>query len=188
MSKKKSTPKHDDPTELYKQLGPISYKHADNLYDFSVARLEECCQAYRYGNLGAILDGLYWCREGNLPLPEWLHQALANVVIRDLLGERPNRRGRHARWVMQYRENMVDFARYDMVRDCIENGKLTWEAAYVRTEQLLTGQFGAGSIESIQVSYKRVARNMRANPGRYYMLTSELAKSILSNRFPGVKK
>jgi len=145
-------------------------------------RLQECERAYRYGNLGAVLDGIYWCNEGKIPHPEWLNIAVSQIVASYLKGEKLRRRGRQARWPTQYVENQVDYARHEAVLECIDHG-IQWLHAYAKAADLLQGQFGEGSEDAIEKSYKRVNINLKLCPGKYYILHSiRIERKPLKNK------
>ncbi len=128
--------------------------------------MEKFERLYKDGNLGGLSDALLFCELYEIPPPRWLTHALFDILYEHLTGEKKSQRGRHARWITRYRENMVDAWRYEAVTEGIGRG-IRWLDVYDEVAELLAGTFAAGSADAVEKSYKRVVQGMRDNPGRY---------------------
>jgi hypothetical protein len=75
--------------------------------------LERCRWGWEAGAIDALVDALRKCEEHSLPLPDWMHQALANVVA----GYAATRKRSRSRRMADVR----DYVRYDIIvtiREC----------------------------------------------------------------------
>ncbi len=140
-----------------------------DLNEFVNKRIDDCKSAFENGNLGALLDTLYYCGEYNKPLPEWTTLALLDFVKQYLTGTLPKKPGRHAKWIKQYKADMIDLERAFNVQDCIEHG-IKWDDVYGAVQEILKGTIYAGSEDAIEKSYKRFIRRNKQNPFRYQIL------------------
>jgi hypothetical protein len=69
------------------------------------------------GVVVAIAAALHYCRQHRLHVPPWA-VAAADELLCDLLRrERSNRRGRACGAVARHRQDMIDYARWDQVKD-----------------------------------------------------------------------
>ena len=101
-----------------------------------------------------------------MPLPQWMRNALGNLIIKHVL----LKRGRNGRsWIDQYRQDMIDYARYEHVNEARNQG-LSWNNAYSVVYTLLQGSLAAGSESAISGSYKRVCATLKKTPLRYKKL------------------
>lgn len=87
--------------------------------------LERCRWGWEAGAVDALWDALRTCEEHNLPLPDWMHKALAQVVA----GYATTRGRSKSRRMM----DVHDLVRYDLV-DTILESRPGWveEAQYLR--------------------------------------------------------
>ncbi|MFO1520462.1 MAG: hypothetical protein U1G05_00110 [Kiritimatiellia bacterium] len=68
----------------------------------------------------------------------------------------------------------VDYVRWDAVQECRDRRgddhiPRTWESTFAAVSELLQGTPYAGAPETIRDCYRRVLKNSRATPGRYYL-------------------
>ena len=130
-------------------------------------------KAFNSGNLGALKDAVALCHEYKIPLPNWvavgLHDAL-NVLITDDKDEFK----RWAKWRREYRQDMLDYAVYEDVKDAREHGA-SWQdgeiyaiAAAINSKVL--EEDGGAKANTIEKTYKKVNARMSENPFRYFQL------------------
>ena len=151
-----------------------------------VAHLAECEQkstkqaAWDADNLAGLADGLLDAsiadlvqrdgqvgRDDLVPVPRWVADGLI-AYIRATAPQFKTGKGRHTRWVKKYRQDAVDFERYDTVQHLHLCFFKTLEDAYELASAGLSG-LAAGPSSTIEASYKRVAKALKAGEyGRYY--------------------
>lgn len=94
-------------------------------------------EAFEDGNVGALYSELVWCvlrdddrhRTGaaltpdrRVEVPRWALEAMIEVMKKAIpLLPSKEGKGRHARWIHQYRQDMIDYERWDLVQ--------TWRAS-----------------------------------------------------------
>jgi hypothetical protein len=130
-------------------------------------RMQTYEQAVRAGNLPALVDAVEDCVQLNMPPPPWMIDAVATVVVRQMLVRTGDGRfnSRQARW----EENQKHLARWDMVRELLERGRelyertgdvrgLTKENAYAAVAEELQGTFAAGREDAVKYSYDLVEK------------------------------
>lgn len=95
--------------------------------EFYKRLLDQCEQAWRGGNLPAVVDAMEYCAEANMPPPPWLIAASETLVSRLMLV----RKGRGAFNSPQavFDENQKHFERWDMVRDLMDRGEELYESS-----------------------------------------------------------
>lgn len=123
--------------------------------------------AYEAGNIGALEDAVALCRRYKAPLPEWLSDAL----LAELKGQAPAKSGRHANWLQQHKEDLIDFVRHDAVEECREQGVPPNDSFYA-AHLLLLGNFGEGAESTIKDAWGRYNKRVKTNPYRYQVLAS----------------
>ena len=139
-------------------------------------RLED---ALHEGNEAALYEALAECLNeplcegdqqflGHKPvtLPRWALEAALNRVARYMLDAATTGTGRAAKWSSRYKQDMVDFDRYECVLEHREHG-VTWEDVYERVTETLEDTRSAGRPDTIRGSYMRVNKRMKTEPYRY---------------------
>lgn len=184
-----------------------------NRDDLPAALIPECREVqlliaervFEHGNWSALLDALRICATAECPLPPWLHHALNRVIREHLLKVKTKKRGRHSRWIVQWRDDLRDFERYTEIRTlrlrkdfCVEEGDhLNWPGAealgaddrlFGTASNRLRLPEGPETIREIRAddkpsartvrsSYLRVRRRLETEPWRYYR--GPLARAFL---------
>jgi hypothetical protein len=140
-------------------------KHvAQDLDDLHRQDLESSRKAFAAGNEAGLYDALVYCKREKLSLPEW---ALDATIVRQrdyLFGESK----RHAKWLRQFKTDMIDMDRAEMVMECRER-KAPWRETYKAASQMLKGTEVEGGPAAIKKSYLKFIRTMKTNPYRYYI-------------------
>ncbi len=131
--------------------------------------IDHCRRAFDDGNLGALLDGIQVCREHSRPLPQWLADSTKRALTECLGIGVARRRGRCARQITRLRQDMIDYQRYEVVLECRDHD-IAWVDAFSSASVILEGTWASGSPKTMQASYKRVARRIKTQPGRYRVL------------------
>jgi hypothetical protein len=129
-------------------------------------RLEASRLAYEAGNLAGIAEAVMICQEWQIALPSWLVNALARLWKATARGEQKKGMGRHARWIEQYRQDILDYSRFEAVMEAREHG-FKGDAAFEKAVKILGPQ--AWSIDAVKASFRRVPRRMKENPRRYFI-------------------
>lgn len=75
----------------------------------------------------AIAAAMDYCAEWNVTPPHWLVHAAAEMLLNSLRKERPSKRGRAAGHLARYRQDMIDFERWDSVKETRWNQKRLYE-------------------------------------------------------------
>jgi hypothetical protein len=159
-------------------------------------------RAFQSGNLGALLDALLLCRtreferfqdpevgalgpgevvhpasdDFSMEIPAWVWDGATRVVRAHVLTAKVGRSGRTARWLQQWRQDMIDFARWEAVKILREKGvKFSLDEVWTSAARVLRHQKpkspAAGSPDAIKKSYARVEKRMRMDPFRYKRLS-----------------
>jgi len=162
--------------------------------DSTHRKLDVMRRAFEAGNEAGLYDVLVYCKQNSLALPAW---ALDAAIIRQreyIFGDNK----RHAKWLRQFKQDMIDFNRAWNVVEC-RRRKAPWREAYPTASQMLKGTESEGSPDTMESSYKRYKRTVKTNPFRYYipqfiqlkeyraMLDSKNIKSLtkwLDRKFP----
>jgi hypothetical protein len=130
---------------------------------FHHSELKLFFRVFSAGNEAGLYDALVYCRETSCEIPKW---ALDAAIIRQrefLFGGNE----RHAKWQKQFRQDMIDMARAEMVQECRER-RAPWREAYVCASKMLSGN-GAAGPHAMKDSYKKYKLTMKTNPYRYYI-------------------
>lgn len=115
------------------------------------------------GNWAGLYDALCYCKETSSPIPKWVLDA---VIVRQrefLFGENK----RHAKWQRQFRQDMRDRVRAELVNEC-RNRRAPLTESYHLASRMLTGD-GAGGHEAIKKSHEKYEKTKKLNPHRYYV-------------------
>lgn len=159
-----------------KEEEPIFFSFPGDKEVALASRLKVLGEAYRQGNLGAMLEALLLCSSPDKmffsqaakdprPLPEWLTQALA-----DLIKDRLFRKERNGRsWMDQRLQDMIDETRSETV-DYARDLGIQWIHVYQAASELLAGSKAEGSPEKIKESRKRVKDRSENSPFCYMNL------------------
>lgn len=102
------------------------------------AKLEECRWACDAGVIGAILPALIECRK--VPLPDWLFSILTSMVGNHLVNMSGGRKGRHARWIQQQGQDVIDLLSHRAVYELRCKG-LRGDSAIVEAVEILRRDF-----------------------------------------------
>jgi len=133
--------------------------------------IQACRRAFLAGVTPAIAEAADVCRLYDQPPPEWLCQAIGDLV----------QQRRTPAEAKRSLEDEVHYARWDMVRECRERGLEqkksgddsvgTWERAYEKAADLLAKTAAAGTPERMAKSYMKVERDFREGHavGRYWI-------------------
>ena len=146
-----------------------------SIAEFVKRELEAKQRAYKAGNLGALQDALILCAEHNVTIPQWLAIALFDMGKDAMRGEKHSGthegKGRHSKWLQQYKDDMIDFERAEIVMECLEHG-IDWDGVYLAAEAILQGGWAEGGPDAIEKSYKRFKKRSKENPYRYHIVRS----------------
>ncbi len=150
--------------------------------------LHYCGLAYLDGNLGALVDGLYFACEMDIetkwrridrkipPLhpnqlvdvPRWVVEGLLSQLGDWIDVATTGKAGRHHRWRTQYREDMEDLERWQIVRWLRDREEpVPWNRVYLEAKDVLATRGKFTSADAIRRAYKSVQANMRTKSGRY---------------------
>jgi hypothetical protein len=121
-----------------------------------------CRVVLSHGNLAGLYDGVRYCAERNLPLPEWLATATLKLIRTYAQAAQTGKPGRHARWETQYREDGEHLRRWLAVERERRSGASREDALARAAENL-------GEPEQTVIdSYKIIQKVRRLTPGRLY--------------------
>ena len=68
----------------------------------------------------AVAAAIHYCTEHEFPAPQWLIDEAGNVLFSLLSHAKQGKRGRASGAVARYRQDMIDFARWEAVREVRE--------------------------------------------------------------------
>jgi len=128
-------------------------------------------RVFSSGNEAGLLDVLEFCKRFSLPLPEWATDACIVRQREFIAGDDK----RHAEWKSQYRQDMIDMARAEMVRECRDH-KAKWREAYEFASEFLAGTEYEGRPGAMKDSYLKYTDTMKTNPLRYYISNSSFLR------------
>ncbi|MBW7996794.1 MAG: hypothetical protein FVQ81_09570 [Candidatus Glassbacteria bacterium] len=168
----------DNPRNAGRSVKPGS------LEEFFKYELEILERAFNAGNEGALFEAIMFCFSDNsygkistadflddqgVILPRWVVEAMVVRQFRYMMDLASTGTGRNAKWASRFRQDMIDYARYDAVLELREHFylKVKWDDVYDRASELLADTSAAGASDTIRGSYFRVRRRMKKNPLRY---------------------
>ena len=157
----------------------ISYLSAANKVDHMLDHLHE---VYKSGNFAGLYDAVAICQKLALPLPMWAGEATLNTFGAFINPDAPKKRGRHSRWITDYKEDIIDYIRAETVKIHREHYGILSEKVY--DAALLTlciddpGAAKAESAGAIKKSYSRYVKRSKENPHRYYQSRFMFIKEI----------
>ena len=121
-------------------------------------------EAYREGNLDALLEALRICDDAHCEMPEWVSSAVAAFIWDGIAQPPKGPGGRHSRWATQRIDILNDLSRYWLVCDFLEQG-WSLEEARAKAAGELVGSEEAD--EAIKKAFDRVRKGMKLRPGLY---------------------
>jgi hypothetical protein len=95
---------------LRRPFGSLAELHAERL---------ECLRVCWHRELAAVA-AIHYCTTNRLPAPQWLIDEAGNVLFSLLRHVKQAKRGRASGAVARYRQDMIDYARWDTVREVRE--------------------------------------------------------------------
>jgi hypothetical protein len=102
--------RHNERFEMPTPTGPFT-----SIRGLNASRLHEFHQMeHRELGVAAALD---YCAEHDVPVPEWVAKGAAALLCDLLKREVSQKRGRSSGFVARYRQDMVDFIRWDTVKE-----------------------------------------------------------------------
>jgi hypothetical protein len=87
----------------------------NSLEEHYARELSHLATMVRSGVAVAVPAALNYCAEHELWAPPWLLQSATDLVCDLLIREKSNRRGRSAGYLARYRQDLIDYARWDEV-------------------------------------------------------------------------
>ena len=163
--------------------------------EYIARKLGRMKMATQAGSFAAFLDAVYFCDERNLPWPEWLKKTALAHSVRDLMGKPSRKRGRVPTPFKRAQRDLIDYGRYDMVRECRGDYKNsdggggpemipTWSETYRLASRMLRGTPYQGQSSEIRSSYVRVASRVKQGGTellRYYLPSYRVTRDILGS-------
>jgi hypothetical protein len=142
------------------------YKHDKNSYPIDLdhehqraftQRLDQFKRNWQAGDLVAAAEAVRLCRMYRQPIPRWLEDAFADLVVRHIPdAEKRDRRTlniHRKRWeaVQELRERQQQ-----LLEQFNDDRGTTWEKRWKAVSEILDGTEAAGSPETIRASYKMI--------------------------------
>jgi hypothetical protein len=169
---------------------PRFERHLDHLADDHLADdVEQLELAFQSGVALAAPMAMYFCRKYRFRPPSWVMAAAVQIECALLRGDPLGARGRSNGIVHRYRQDRIDYLRWDVVKEVRGQrnhlrqkikalSKLPGSAAskqraycekllrqarnsYKCASLLLRGSAAFGGVDAIKVSFQKVARNRR---------------------------
>ena len=88
---------------------------------FDLRQLDRFRQMVEAGSELAPAAALHYCAGHRLPAPIWLTQAVSGAYCAQLNPNNPKKRGRSSGPIERYHQDMVDYIRWDELRECRQN-------------------------------------------------------------------
>jgi hypothetical protein len=160
-----------------------------SIEDLDAAKLETYRRMF-HAELG-VAAALHYCTEHDLDAPRWLITAATELIFALLRNEKSKKRGRACGIVARYRQDMIDFERWERVREVREmqeelpevvedlrsrnapSGILEerekmrdwtgedWLKAYECASMVLQGTDAHAGPDAMKTSYQKVQQNNR---------------------------
>ena len=169
---------------------PIHERPIESIEQFYEALLDQHRVMFESGTQLAITAAMDCCDRYGLTPPTWVVTESVKLQCALLRGGTPKRRGRSTGTVDRYRQDAIDYARWDAVNEVRENRKmlrdkvnalsklpgrtakdrrieceklLQWAEAdsFRRASTLLEGSSAFGGPEAVKTSFLKVKRNLR---------------------------
>ena len=123
-------------------------------------------QAYETaGNLAALLDALRHLQRVH---PHWALDAATRELERVALGwGRQATRGRHAKWVTQHKQDLIDYRLYKAVENFRQAG-VPRDDVWALVSRRSRRSDHSRKPDAVRLAHARVRRRLRTTPGRYY--------------------
>lgn len=154
------------------------------LWDHQLSALNQIWSVYRTGNPTALHEGLEYCKDQKLPLPDWLTEELQVILKNYFLGEKDDRTGvgRHARMLEDYRAKLTKQVRIEAFKTVRR-----WQADITRYDDMPTRCISAwfgGSI-SPEPNTEKSARAIACMglEGSMFHCTERNLRDILKKHF-----
>jgi len=144
-------------------------------------------------NMPVLPDGSRDARiQSNDPvtIPYWAFCAVNDLVIREVIEGTQGRTGRHARWQRKYRDNLIHWHRYALVKKATEESRAKWPPGepdvYDIVSQELAGTAFAAKRSGIKKSVEEVVMPALKNGQHdaFYRSTADHYYNFLLN-LPG---
>src|ERR1043165_2106140 len=149
-------------------MQPILRRPVSSLAELHAERLEGLRICW-HRELAAVA-AIHYCRTHRLPAPEWLIDGAGNLLFSLLRHAKQGKRGRASGAVARYRQDMIDYARWDTVREVREKQAEIRE----QVEKLR-------SIQGVPRSLLEEREKMLFWIGHDWLRTYECAAMILRN-------
>jgi hypothetical protein len=167
---------------------------------------ERALEIYRimfHKELG-VASALHYCAEHGVTAPPWLVQAASEILFVLLRNDKTKKRGRSAGIVARYRQDMIDFERWDLVRQVREKQDelplvvddlrkrdapqamidehvkmrdwvgRDWLRAYECASMILQGTDAHAGPDAMKSSYLTVKQNNDERGLRYHVLGAQI--------------
>jgi hypothetical protein len=105
----------------------LDQKRMNRISTFHDMELEKLQKAHESGVIIAVPAALHYCHEHDRVPPPWLIQAALDLLCDLLRREKSTKRGRSAGAVARYRQDMIDFVRWNEVTVLEENQQRSME-------------------------------------------------------------
>lgn len=116
------------------------FKSLDDLHEQQL----QIYKAMFHSELGAAA-ALHYCMTHRLKVPYWVNMHANELLSGALNSKRPKRRGRSAEPVARYRQDMIDFDRWSMVREVREK-----QVEFAKTVEELRARSNAPPAQLIE--------------------------------------
>jgi hypothetical protein len=113
--------------------------------NYARRELELFHRVFAVGNEAGLYDALRFCQEGSVPVPPW---ALEASIIRQreyIFGEDK----RHAKWLRQHKQDMIDMGRAEMVQELRGHGTKGMKVYEYAARFLAGTEYEGGLVQSI---------------------------------------
>lgn len=132
-------------------------------------RLTICRRSYEAGNKAGAIEAFSILTKNGVPLPSWLKTAMMEFIAAAIEENGEPHRSAMRTWVKQHRADRRDYARWDAVLEGVDSHGLQFsnDEAF-RAAQVILRHDRTISVGSIERSYKKVQRQKKADPLRYF--------------------
>jgi hypothetical protein len=143
----------------------------------AVRRLRVCENAWRAGNLPAVVDAISICEEFKCPPPPWLVGAVAALAARQMLVK--SGPGRFNSPQAVFDKNQKHYIRWDAVKELLDRGHelyenwkdtrgLKEESAFLAAVEYLKDTPAKGGKKTVERSYRLVEKNIAEGNGALF--------------------
>jgi hypothetical protein len=156
---------------------PVDWEHSE-------ARLEVCKDRFDAGNALALHDALLRCEAAELPIPQWLAEALKNVLRLSFDGDIKGQRGKGNSFLGKTRKGRIAYSRALAVKFIrgVQADRRAWPSLYLPIRQrflaaeiddfgsteedafdvaslALRGTIARGAPSTMRKAYRQVSQN-----------------------------